>query len=128
QHHQASDQQLDHPAVAGGVSVWGVSPISNPRPGCKIRDGGPCGDSIPEHKRRADLIRKSLAEWSRRALGGELSPRAARPCHCSKRAASEASPCGVRLLPSRRPHAPWTRKGNARVQNSLRELRTRAFS
>src|SRR6201997_502844 len=30
QHHQASDQRLDHPAVAGGVSFWGGSEISNP--------------------------------------------------------------------------------------------------
>jgi putative transposase len=30
QHHEASDQQLDHPAVAGGISVWGGSEISDP--------------------------------------------------------------------------------------------------
>jgi hypothetical protein len=45
--YEASDEQLDHPAVAGGVSVWGGSKISNPRPGCKIRDGGPGSHSIP---------------------------------------------------------------------------------
>jgi hypothetical protein len=30
QHHEASDEQLDHLAVAGGVSVWSGSKISNP--------------------------------------------------------------------------------------------------
>ena len=56
--YEASDEQLDHPAVAGGVSVWGGSKISNPRPGCKIRDGGPGSHSIPEDKRCADLVSK----------------------------------------------------------------------
>jgi hypothetical protein len=30
QHHEASDEQLDHLAVGGGVSVWSGSKISNP--------------------------------------------------------------------------------------------------
>ena len=34
------------------------------------------------------------------------------PCDCSERAASEAPAFRVRLLPSRGPHASWTRKGN----------------
>src|SRR5262249_48630216 len=68
---------------------------------CKIRDGGPGSHSIPENKHRTNRLRKSLAEWRRRALGGELPSRATRPCDCSQRAASEASPCRVRLLPSR---------------------------
>ena len=57
----------------------------------------------------------------------ELPTRAGRPCDCSQRAAPEAAAFPVRLLPSRRPHAPWTGKGNAGVQNSLRELWSRAF-
>jgi len=60
-------------------------------------------------------------------LGGELPPRAARPCDCSQRAAPEAASFRVRLLSSRRPHAPWAGQGNARVQNSLRNLGSRAF-
>src|SRR5258708_8904181 len=125
--YEASDEQLDHPAVAGGVSVWGGSKISNPRPGCKIRDGGPGSHSIPEDKRCADLVRKSLAEWRRRALGGELPPRVARPCDCSNRAPPETSPLRVRVLLSRGSHASWTRKGNAEAQTSLRDPWSRAF-
>jgi len=30
QHHEASDQQLDRPTIAGGVSVWSGSEISDP--------------------------------------------------------------------------------------------------
>src|SRR5246127_3587632 len=59
--------------------------------------------------------------------GGELPPRAARLCDCSQRAAPEAAAFRVRLLPSRRPHAPWAGQGNAGVQNSLRNLGPRAF-
>jgi transposase InsO family protein len=45
----------------------------------------------------------------------------------SQRAAPEAAPCRVRLLPSRGPHAPWTGQGNAGVPNSLRNLWSGAF-
>jgi len=99
------------------------SQISNPRPGCKIRDGGSGSRSIFENKPRPDLVRKSLAEWCRRALGGDLPPRAARPCDCSQRAAPEAAAFRVRLLPSRRPHAPFAGQGIAGVQNSLQATR-----
>ena len=75
-----------------------------------------------KNKRHADLLRKSLAEWCCRALGGKLSSRAARPCDCSQRAASEAPAFRVRLLLSRGPHASWTGEGNAGVPNSLRNL------
>jgi hypothetical protein len=44
------------------------------------------------------------------------------PCDCSERAAAEAPAFRVRLLPSRGPHASWTRTGNAGVPNSLRNL------
>src|SRR5215471_21516589 len=92
-----------------------------------FRDGGPGSPSIPEDKRCADLVRKSLAEWCRRTLGRELPPRAAGPCDCSQRAAPEAAALRVRFLPSRRPHAPWAGQGNARGQNSLRNLGSRGF-
>ena len=58
----------------------------------------------------------------------QLPTRAARPCDCSQRAASEAPAFRVHLLPSRGPHASWPRKGNAGVQNSRRNLWSRAFS
>src|SRR5215471_8740368 len=45
---------------------------------------------MPANKSRTDPVRKSLAEWCRRALGGELPPRAAGPCDCSQPAAPEA--------------------------------------
>jgi putative transposase len=83
---------------------------------------GPGSHSISEDKRCADFVRKSLAEWCCRALGGQLPQRAARPCDCSIRAAPEAVAFRVRLLLSRGPHASWTGKGNTGVQNSLRDL------
>src|SRR5258707_12960402 len=92
-----------------------------------MRDGGPGSHSIPEDKRCVDLVRKSLAEWCYRALGGELPPRVARPCDCSKRAPPETSPFRVRVLLSRGSHASWTRKGNAEAQTSLRDTWSRAF-
>src|SRR5258707_12657784 len=74
-----------------------------------MRDGGPGSHSIPEDKRCVDLVRKSLAEWCYRALGGELPPRVARLCDCSKRAPPETSPFRVRVLLSRGSHASWAR-------------------
>src|SRR5260370_28270654 len=38
--------------------------------GMQNTDGGPGSHSIPEDKRCADLVRKSLAGWCRRAGGG----------------------------------------------------------
>jgi len=67
---------------------------------------------IPSIWRCADFVRKSLAEWCSRALGGQLPQRAARPCDCSKRAAPEAVAFRIRLLLSRGPQASWTGKGN----------------
>src|SRR5260221_4635769 len=67
-------------------------------------------------------FRKSLAEWSRRALGGQPPPRVARPCDCSKRAAPEAAAFRVRLLTITRTARILTWKGNTLVQNSHRDL------
>jgi hypothetical protein len=90
------------------------------------------GRAVPAAIRswKINAVQTSFASpWQnvRRALGGELAPRAARPWDCSQRTASEVAPFRVRFLPSRRSHAPWTGQGNARAQNSLPRLGSRAF-
>src|ERR1700756_4666965 len=113
---------MDRAADARSVAIRVNAQLLVVRSRLEVWRGGSVGRQGIRKCTRADLVRKSLAEWCRRALGGELPPRAARPCHCSQRAAPEAAPCRVRLLPSRGPHAPWTGQGNAGVPNSLRNL------
>jgi hypothetical protein len=62
QRDQAPDEPVDRAAVAGSLSVWVGSPISDLRPGREVWARGSCGGPIPEDSARADLPRKPVAE------------------------------------------------------------------
>src|SRR6266446_4801924 len=91
QRHEASDEQLDHPAAAGSVSIRVVIEVSDFRPGQEIRVGGSRSRSISEDKPGADLLRKSQAKRRGGALGGKLPTRLAGSHHCSQPTPSETA-------------------------------------
>src|SRR5712664_2956262 len=66
-----------------------------------------------------NFIPKPLAEWSCRALGGELPPRFARSCDRAQREAPETPSQRIRPLLSRRPHTSRTRQGDSRWEGAI---------
>jgi hypothetical protein len=99
--HQSSDEYVDRPAVAGGVSIRAGSQVSDLRPRCEIRVGGPGRHSISEDDSCADLLRKSLAEWRGGALGRKLPTRPTGSHHCAAAADLCTAGAGRVALPLR---------------------------
>jgi len=121
---QASHELVDCPAIAGGVSVRFGSAVPRLRSWCQVRIGSPCSRAPPKYESCWEFLRKSLPEWYRGALGGQLPPGPTRSRDRPKWTASETISPWVHFLPPRRSHASWTREGNTRRQNSLPTFRS----
>ena len=95
--------------VLPGQSCSQVPPIRSRR---EVWIGSPDCDSIREDRLRANLYPEPLPERHRRALGGKLPPRAARPRYWSERAAFEATCFRLHLLLSRGPNTSRAAQAN----------------
>ena len=65
----SSEESVDHPAVAGGVCIPGGSPVSDLRPGCAIRMGGPGHGSLSAHEVRCGPAAQVLGRMVERSAG-----------------------------------------------------------
>lgn len=98
QRDEASDELVDSAAVAGRVSVRVGPLVSDLRSRWEVRIRGSRGGSILKDKTRPNVVRKSMAERNRRAMGRELPEGLAGSYHRGERAPSEAAALGIRQL------------------------------
>src|SRR5260370_5694787 len=111
-----SDEPMDRATVPRGIPVQGPAQIPDPLPRQEVWAGCDCCHSRNGKHAQENFIPKPLAEWSCRALRGELPPRFARSCDRAQREAPETPSQRIGPLLSRRPHTLRTRQGDYRVK------------